>query len=75
MLSQGGRPNTTGQSHNKRSNTYASKRIVREQKILVSIIFFVHSFHEAMFTNIRNMNQVMVYFTLIIKCCEAKANI
>ena len=30
MLSQGGRPNTTGQSHNKRSNTYASKRIVRE---------------------------------------------
>ena len=30
MSSHRGRPTTTGRSHNKRSNTYASKRIVRE---------------------------------------------
>ena len=30
MSSRRGRPTTTGRSHNKRSNTYASKRIVRE---------------------------------------------
>ena len=30
MSNQQGRPTTTGRSHNKRLNTYASKRIVRE---------------------------------------------
>ena len=30
MSSRRGRHTTTGRSHNKRSNTYASKRIVRE---------------------------------------------
>ena len=30
MSRRRGRPTTTGRSHNKRSNTYASKRIVRE---------------------------------------------
>ena len=35
MLSRRGRPTTTGQSHSKRLNTRASKRIVRELILLM----------------------------------------